>query len=355
MLIKSLIGFTLAAASSAAVLERRAGCNADNCLRALRATQIAGRLEAASSACNSFWVSTITPSLFTVTETVVSSTTFISESYTTETDTASETITSTVFEVTAVSGPPTSTRTVFTQVAFPAKVKRCTTATEAFPSWASACSGAVRFTSACSCIGVTTAVTVTAPTPTTTVTSMSIASSSVTNTLTETDTTTLTSTETVTSVTSTQTIGSVATAYANQFKLQVLWTQTGVLRYVKILYVNGVNWLVPVDGFENGSIFSLDNSGALFSLLPDGSGAYGSAYAVIPSASSNSITLRAGSSVPSGSTKLICSIAAIDAAATCSIGTAEGFSPARWSANSSNLALNRSTQTTYNTVKAVPI
>ncbi|KAK6497317.1 hypothetical protein TWF506_004790 [Arthrobotrys conoides] len=353
MLFKSLIGLTLVAASSAAALERRAGCNADNCLRALRATQIAGRLEAASSACNSFWVSTVTPSLVTVTETVISSTTLISESYTTETNTASETVTSTVFEVTAVSGPPTSTRTVFTAIAHPAKVKRCTSTTDVFPSWASACSGAVRFTSACSCIGVTTAVTVTAPTPSTTITSTSITSASITNTLTEISSITETATETVTSVTSTQTIGSVATAYANQFKLEVLWTQTQVRRYVQIITVSGVNWLVPVDGIAGGAIFTLDVSGGLFTRLPDGT--LISAYAVIPGPSSNSITVRAGASAPSGSLQLTCSIAAEDAAVTCSIGTSDGFSPARWSASTSNLSLNRATSITYNSVKAVPI
>ncbi|KAK6330105.1 hypothetical protein TWF718_003533 [Orbilia javanica] len=355
MLFGSLVvGLSFVAASSASALERRAGCNADNCLRALRATQIAGRLEAASSACNSFWVHTVTPALVTETATLVSPTTITSISLTTETSTVeTDTLTSTVFDVATVQGDPTSTKTVYTISNPPAKkVKRCTSTTDTFPSWASACSGAVRFTSACSCIGVTTAVTVTAPVPTTTVTSTSIVSISTTTTSTDVSSLTATSTETVTSVTSTETVGSVATAYASQFKLRVIWTQNlANERYAKIINSNGVDFLVPVASTDSPTIFSLSSTGALYSI--DG-GVYRAAYVPTPSSGSVGISLRVANVIPTDSTQLICSVSESDDALTCGVGTVEGWSPARWSANSSGIYVYRTTDPTYNAIRAVP-
>ncbi|KAK6514726.1 hypothetical protein TWF281_004921 [Arthrobotrys megalospora] len=349
VLLHSLIaglGFA-AAASCAALVEARAACNADNCLRALRATQISGRLEQASSACNSFWVNTVTPSITTITETATYSTTIISVVLTTDTNTAHETVTSTVFEDATTQGDPTSTQTIFTPAPLPGKKKRSVSG--AFPAWASACSGAVRFTSACSCIGVTTAITVTAPAPSTTITVTETASFSATTTLTETDSLTLTATETQTSTTSTKTVGSVATAYATQFKLRVRWTQTGLLRYAKLVTSNGVDYVVPVDDFSSATIFSVSSEGILFS-VQDGS--YKLVYAATPGPGSNGIPLRMGTSVPSGYTRLYCSIAESDSNVTCGIGSVDTFN--RWSANSSSLSLYRSDLATYNSVAAVP-
>ncbi|EPS40495.1 hypothetical protein H072_5640 [Dactylellina haptotyla CBS 200.50] len=339
-----------AVASGAAYIAPRAGCNADLCLRALRATQIAGRLEQASSDCGSFWVTTVTPPEVTITNTATYSTTYVYEAQATETKTFDQTDTVTVFEVETAWGAPTSTKTIFSPSAIAIKKKRAASVSyiSGIPAYASACSGAARFTSACSCVGVTTARTVTAATPTKNVIITQTASFTITTTSVETDSLTLTATQTETAITSTLTLGTVATTTATKFKLQVLWTQTGMLRWVQMINSNGNNFLAPVDNFASAAVFSLDPSGTLYSM----DNGFQLAYAPTPSSGSIGISLRAGSSVPSGFSALVCSINQNNNAVTCGIGAADTFT--FWSANSSNLSLYRSGPT-YNSVTAVSV
>ncbi|EPE29454.1 hypothetical protein GLAREA_00614 [Glarea lozoyensis ATCC 20868] len=125
-MIKTTLALALAATCA---LAAPSSCNQDNCLRALLAPA-----RPAAADCSSYLVKTTTPAAATVTAVVTSST------------------------------APQST---------PAPSAVSAT----IPTYASACSGVVRYTSACSCVGVT-ATTVTAVTPTVTVTVTSTTPSS---------------------------------------------------------------------------------------------------------------------------------------------------------------------------------
>ncbi|KAK6498930.1 hypothetical protein TWF481_011501 [Arthrobotrys musiformis] len=138
------------------------GCNADNCLRAIRATS---RLSSASAACSAYIEQTVTPPTVTVTEYETISEIASETVYTTQVDTVFDTETS-VVEETATTILPGNTATV--TVYNPALKKR--EAAPTIPAFASPCSGEVRFTSACSCIGVSAPNTVTLATPTETLT-----------------------------------------------------------------------------------------------------------------------------------------------------------------------------------------
>ncbi|KAF3195419.1 hypothetical protein TWF225_003804 [Orbilia oligospora] len=134
------------------------GCAADNCLRAIRATS---RLSSASAACSAYIEQTITLPTVTVTEYYEISEIAQETVYTTQVDTLFDTYTS-VIEDTATTTLPGSTSivTVYNR----ALKKR--QAAPTIPAFASPCSGEVRFTSACSCIGVLTPNIVTIPAPT---------------------------------------------------------------------------------------------------------------------------------------------------------------------------------------------
>ncbi|KAF3913317.1 hypothetical protein ABW20_dc0102435 [Dactylellina cionopaga] len=161
-------------------------------------------------------------------------------------------------------------RPVIAPSAIPAKLKnkRATTASSAtIPAYASPCSGMSRFTSACSCIGVTTQKTVTAPTPSITVTASQTVSVSKTTSLPETSLVTTTdTTETKTSFTATTTVSSVATVTANKFKLSA--TYLGSMKYFKIQSA-GTNLYYLTSSttdIASASIFYIKFSGALYSL-----------------------------------------------------------------------------------------
>jgi len=108
-----------------------AGCNADNCARAVTGTNALPALSIRQADCSSFQLTTVTPSAVTVTNTV-----------------------------TITPAPPVKRDNEKRQV---------TVVPTAVPTYASACSGTVRYASACSCWGIT-AHTTFAPTPTSTVT-----------------------------------------------------------------------------------------------------------------------------------------------------------------------------------------
>ncbi|KAJ0166059.1 hypothetical protein CTA2_8888 [Colletotrichum tanaceti] len=118
----------------AALRARATGCNADNCLRAVRATRYGtATMELRLAECSSFLAVTETPSATTV---------FVTES---SIETLTANVTKTLYQRQAAAGETAavlSTKTV--------------------PGYASACPDAARYSSACSCFGAT-AVTTTAP------------------------------------------------------------------------------------------------------------------------------------------------------------------------------------------------
>jgi len=151
---------------SAEILERRPTCNADNCARAVQGTfraQQSSRLQD----CSSFQRITVTPATRFVLEapTNLETAWLILPSFSTVTVTAS---TSTVY-VTTTAGPLQRKRFAAGEVNDLA-VRQVTVVPSAVPTYASACSGSARYSSACSCAGVT-RTTITASTPLTTTTS----------------------------------------------------------------------------------------------------------------------------------------------------------------------------------------
>ncbi|KAL8389698.1 hypothetical protein RB595_009028 [Gaeumannomyces hyphopodioides] len=168
--MKSVFAFAFPALVAAGV--PRDHCNADNCLRAVRATQFPTRLEA----CSSFVVTTVTPATSTHTETVkVTAETPVVTLSVTDTTVNTVTATSTV-KVDQTLTLTTVTQTQTQTLGTPQKRAEggadsngaVTVVPTAIPAYASACTNAARFSSACSRAGVTGGVT-TAPTPVTTV------------------------------------------------------------------------------------------------------------------------------------------------------------------------------------------
>ncbi|KAK6351317.1 hypothetical protein TWF718_004481 [Orbilia javanica] len=128
MYLKSII-LALGAASAVSATQLCVdSCNANNCLRALRATNIATRLSQASADCTRIVDVTYTPPASTITEYAAGPTTTITDLYD----------------------------------------KRAVTSV-GLPSYASDCASFYHFSSACSCIGVHPTIH-TAPKPTVTVT-----------------------------------------------------------------------------------------------------------------------------------------------------------------------------------------
>ncbi|KAK6515750.1 hypothetical protein TWF281_004340 [Arthrobotrys megalospora] len=136
-------------------------CEADNCLRAIRAPS---RIVDASSACSAYIRSTVTPDTRTYTDYSTISELAQETQYATQTDTIFNTLTVVIKQTATTVLGFTSTSTIYD----PALKKR--QAQPTIPAYASPCSGAARFSSACSCIGVTGPILVTAPTPSTTIT-----------------------------------------------------------------------------------------------------------------------------------------------------------------------------------------
>ncbi|KFA48223.1 hypothetical protein S40293_09340 [Stachybotrys chartarum IBT 40293] len=143
-------------AAAAAVAQ----CAADNCLRALRSPS---RLEQALGDCAGYFATTVTPDVVTETQ------------YSTIESTSTVTVDITVvntMELTAtvtVSGTTTITASATTTVVAPLGALKKRDIEPAIPTYASACSGTVRYSSACSCISAVPA-TMTAVASTTTIT-----------------------------------------------------------------------------------------------------------------------------------------------------------------------------------------
>ncbi|KAK6519320.1 hypothetical protein TWF281_003155 [Arthrobotrys megalospora] len=134
------------------------GCNANNCLRAVR-----GRAVGAAD-CHSFLVATVTPATSTVT--IPSTTSVVAVAATVTSYQTSHTVYS-----------------IFGQDSVIFEKRQQTVTASALPPYASHCKGVAAYISACSCIGVF-PTTTTAPQPVTTVTSITTVASSVTTTVT---------------------------------------------------------------------------------------------------------------------------------------------------------------------------
>ncbi|MCJ1354101.1 MAG: hypothetical protein MMC33_004088 [Icmadophila ericetorum] len=167
-----LIGRTLATTSMV--------CNADNCLRAVRVSSFSA--VHGTTDCSSYFLKTVTPATttITVTATLYSPQTAISVVTATSTldvtvvstDDITATTTTTIVGLT-LTLPPTTVTVGGGSPMFKREgdlaARQVTVVPSSIPTYASACSGSVRYSSACSCIGVT-ASTTTAPSPSTTVT-----------------------------------------------------------------------------------------------------------------------------------------------------------------------------------------
>lgn len=160
---------------------------------------------------------------YTVTATSVG--TVLTTDYALETDTIDITSTVVVDETVTVTSPTTTIIVVSTssiEVDPTTFVEKRDAPVATIPTYASACSGEVRYTSACACIGVRQQ-TVTAPTPSTTVTVVG-ATQIVTEvvTVSETATATIEATATETVIGATQTVGGAATVTVlSKFKIKV--------------------------------------------------------------------------------------------------------------------------------------
>ncbi|MCJ1434118.1 hypothetical protein MMC27_003484 [Xylographa pallens] len=175
-----------AAGVAAAPAASTSACNEDNCLRAVQGSAFPTRHGSAD--CMSYFKTTVTPATSTSTVTVTAT------SKTTDVFTITDTGTTTATIPVTVIIPETATVTEALKKRFEMAdlvrtpkaslaPRQMTVAPSSIPSYASACSGSVRYSSACSCIGVT-ATTSTAPTPTitTTVTVTTVQTSDVTQT-----------------------------------------------------------------------------------------------------------------------------------------------------------------------------
>ncbi|KAE8449256.1 hypothetical protein EG329_008423 [Mollisiaceae sp. DMI_Dod_QoI] len=140
-------------------------CNADNCLRAVRNTQFPVR---GSTDCASYLAQTVTASATTITTTVTITSSPSATSSATEIDTVSfGTLTSTELDTLTITPTVTITSTTSTETSVATSVvfARRDAPSGSIPAYASLCSGAARYTSACACIGVSVS-TVTVPGPT---------------------------------------------------------------------------------------------------------------------------------------------------------------------------------------------
>ncbi|EJT72464.1 hypothetical protein GGTG_09330 [Gaeumannomyces tritici R3-111a-1] len=241
--MKSVLALAFPALAAAAAVAR-SPCNADNCLRAVRATQFPTRLEA----CSSFVVTTVTPATSTHTETVkvTAGTPVVTLSVT---DTTVNTVTATsMVKVDETLTVATVTQTKTQTVGTPQKRaaadgdQAVTVVPTAIPAYASACTSAARFSSACSCAGVTGSVT-TAPTPVTTVYVTETQTPAASTQTLVVDTTVVPTTAETVSVTLTSTVSVTATATV----------VVGVCKDVR----------------ANGKIFSAGTAGTAYTEMPE--------------------------------------------------------------------------------------
>ncbi|KAK6531807.1 hypothetical protein TWF694_002974 [Orbilia ellipsospora] len=267
MLSSNRINAIVTASLTLVIAVSAAACNADNCLRALRATNTPGRSVQASADCSSFWATTITPSTKVYTTTATVSETIISTTYSYVTDLVHQTASTNVLSTVQVSLSGTTTVVAPVPINSSAPtLKKRVAATSGIPTYASWCSGAARFTSACSCIGVTAQRTVTAPTPSRAITVTETASFSVIKTIVQSVTTVImdaTSTEIV--IATTQTVGAISTVRFSKFLIQITYPTkpTAAPDFGSYLIIGGGNQLLASSNQASARQYSLDVNGGL--------------------------------------------------------------------------------------------
>ncbi|KAF1981173.1 hypothetical protein K402DRAFT_467753 [Aulographum hederae CBS 113979] len=170
-----LLGLAASTATAHFLQERGTCNNNDNCARAVTGTQanVKPALTVRQADCSSFMVTTVTPDMVTI---PVTTTLTVTSTESTSFATATTTVQAGVGAVPADEPHADGKRAITAEANEKRQVARST------PNYASSCSGPVRYSSACSCWGITASVT-TLPTPSTTIIT----------TLTETTTTTTTS------------------------------------------------------------------------------------------------------------------------------------------------------------------
>ncbi|KAL2062320.1 hypothetical protein VTL71DRAFT_6586 [Oculimacula yallundae] len=211
-------------------------CGADNCLRAVRNTQPAfsGR---GTADCSSYFRATVTPRTVTFT-----ATSYITSTPSAVTLTQSNTLTITPPTITSVTSvvqtstpdprttvvTDTSSITTSTTVTRAAIKRQVTASPSNIPSYASVCSGAVRYSSACSCIGVTRTTTIVAAPSTTTTVRITLTATPSSVTVTNSQTTTLPTQTTLVTNLSTFTLSpSTATVTTTQTEISTV-TSTAI-------------------------------------------------------------------------------------------------------------------------------
>ncbi|RDW56729.1 hypothetical protein BP6252_14004 [Coleophoma cylindrospora] len=138
-------------------------CNADNCLRAVKNT---ASLAKVTADCSSFFVQTVTASASTITRTVTATSSPSSTGSVTQTNTLSYgTLTSTELATLTITPTVTISPTLSIETSVAKSIVLARRDVNPVPAYASLCSGAVRYSSACNCIGVTAGSTVTVPGP----------------------------------------------------------------------------------------------------------------------------------------------------------------------------------------------
>ncbi|EWC46696.1 hypothetical protein DRE_04183 [Drechslerella stenobrocha 248] len=142
--MRTAVVFAAFAASVLAVPTNQ-GCNANNCLRAVRKTNLPEASDTRTADCNSYLSTTVTPATVTETSTIH------------------------VIETTHVNADTTTTVDLTVTTTETKKKRDVTVTPTVTPTYATACSGVDAYISACLCIGATgTAITVAAPTTVTT-------------------------------------------------------------------------------------------------------------------------------------------------------------------------------------------
>ncbi|EWC43668.1 hypothetical protein DRE_01555 [Drechslerella stenobrocha 248] len=199
-------------AAPAAVSAQITTCHANNCLRAIRATNTPSRV----LDCSSYFLTAITAAASTVTNTVTTS--FTDSTTVAVTETSTESRTATVYATLTISVTTSITTTVTSRPPeATAKAKRgLTVVPSVIPAYASPCSDAVDYSSACSCVGATQGATTIEVPPTTT-----------TETVSETTTVTSTAFDTTVVVTTVATITSI-TATTTTTVTEAIATETVV-------------------------------------------------------------------------------------------------------------------------------
>ncbi|RDW87821.1 hypothetical protein BP5796_03515 [Coleophoma crateriformis] len=245
-------------------LHERATCSLDNCLRAVGGSAQTQITSAARRDCSSFFVKTVTPCPVTVTSTISRATavptgTTMSLTTTSGTETVIITASPAATVVTPNKRDPVAARhadylaSVFNKNVR-AVVSTCpaTAAPSLVPTYASACSGTARYSSACSCIGATLSTILLAPVTSTVL-------------VTITSTTKLVSTVQSTVTISTTTSTTTTTVAASTSRPVFIIRSEGGIYPGQYLLANGDNSVLSLTtNITAASQFTLDSTGHAF-------------------------------------------------------------------------------------------